>query len=60
MPRVPFHTLVWSREQRLYELYTQDRLEKRFRAGDETVWQIWLGEASSLNVYQEVRPRGGH
>ena len=58
MPRIPFHTLVWSREQRLYELYTQGQLEQRFRPGDETAWQIWLGEASNLNVCQEGRQRG--
>jgi hypothetical protein len=59
MPRIPFHTLIWSREQRLYELYTPGQWKRRLRAGDETVWQIWLGEASSLNVYQEVRSCGG-
>ncbi len=68
MPRRPFHILIWSREDHLYELSTQGQLEQRFRPEDETAWQSWLGEATSfafqgarghLNVYHEARPRGG-
>ena len=68
MPRVPLHALIWSRERSLYELYTQDRLERRFRPADDAAWLAWLSEATSfafhgaaggLNVYQEARPRGG-
>jgi LuxR family transcriptional regulator, maltose regulon positive regulatory protein len=68
MSRAPLHALIWSREQSLYELYTQGQLEQRFRPADEAAWLTWLGaatsfafhgEASSLNVYQEARPRGG-
>src|SRR6266700_3234945 len=68
MPRVPLHALTWSREQNLYELYTQGQLEQRFRPAEESAWLAWLREATSfafhgasgsLNVYQEARPRGG-
>src|SRR5262245_56751029 len=68
MSRTPHHALIWSKEQRLYELHTQDRLEQRFQSTDEAVWQSWLREvtsfafhspAGSLNVYLERRPRGG-
>jgi LuxR family transcriptional regulator, maltose regulon positive regulatory protein len=68
MSRVPLHALIWSREQCLYELYTQGRLEQCFQATDEAAWQSWLceatsfafhSEAGSLNVYRERRPRGG-
>ena len=68
MSRAPLHALIWSKEQRLYELHTQDRLEQRFQPTDEATWQSWLREvtsfafhspAGSLNVYLERRPRGG-
>jgi LuxR family maltose regulon positive regulatory protein len=68
MPRIPLHALIWSPDQRLYELYTQDQLEQRFRPADEAAWLTWLREATSfafhgasgsLNVYREARPRGG-
>ena len=68
MGRTPLHALIWSQEQRLYELHTQDRLEQRFQPTDEAAWQSWLREATSfafhspagsLNVYLERRPRGG-
>lgn len=68
MSRTPLHALTWSTEQRLYELYTQNRLVQRFQPTDEAAWLAWLGEASSfafhgkggsLNVYLEQRPRGG-
>ena len=68
MPRVPLHALIWSREQGLYELYTQGQLEQRFQPADEAAWLAWLGSVSSfafhgtfgsLNVYLERRPRGG-
>ena len=68
MSRAPLHALIWSQEQRLYELHTQDRLEQRFQPTDEATWQSWLREvtsfafhspAGSLNVYLERRPRGG-
>jgi len=68
MSRAPLHALTWSREQRLYELHTQGRLEQRFQPTDEAAWQSWLREvtsfafhspAGSLNVYRERRPRGG-
>ncbi|HEX6555780.1 MAG TPA: LuxR C-terminal-related transcriptional regulator [Ktedonobacteraceae bacterium] len=68
MGRAPLHALIWSQEQRLYELHTQDRLEQRFQPTDEATWQSWLREvtsfafhspAGSLNVYLERRPRGG-
>src|ERR1051326_3840828 len=68
MPRSPHHKLIWSREHRLYELYTQGHLGQRFRPGDGAAWQTWLGKETSLafqgvsgnlNVYYEARPRGG-
>src|SRR6266852_9414432 len=68
MSRTPLHALIWSEEQRLYELHTQDRLEQGFQPTDEATWQSWLREvtsfafhspAGSLNVYLERRPRGG-
>jgi LuxR family maltose regulon positive regulatory protein len=68
MPRVPLHALIWSSDQSLYELYTQDQLEQRFRPADEAAWLAWLrevtsfafhGASGSLNVYLEGRPRGG-
>src|SRR6266571_5751053 len=68
MSRTPLHALIWSQEQRLYELHTQNRLEQRFQQTDEATWQSWLREvtsfafhspAGSLNVYLERRPRGG-
>ena len=68
MPRVPHHALIWSDSQRLYELYTQGQLERRFQPAEEAAWLAWLSSASSLafhgqggslNVYQEQRPRGG-
>src|SRR2546430_2560422 len=68
MPRVPLHALTWSREQNLYELYTQGQLQQRFRPAEEAAWLAWLGSVSSfafhspggsLNVYLEKRPRGG-
>jgi LuxR family maltose regulon positive regulatory protein len=68
MGRTPLHALIWSQEQRLYELHTQNRLEQRFQPTDEATWQSWLrevtsfafhSEGGSLNVYLERRPRGG-
>src|SRR5260370_34824953 len=68
MSSAPLHALIWSREQRLYELYTQGQLGQRFRPAEEAAWLAWLREVSSfafhgargsLNVYQERRPRGG-
>ncbi len=66
--RTPLHALIWSAEQRLYELYTRGQLQLRFRPAEEAVWLAWLGSVSafafhgkggSLNVYLEKRPRGG-
>jgi LuxR family transcriptional regulator, maltose regulon positive regulatory protein len=68
MPKLPFHAIAWSQDQSCYELYTQGRLQQRFRPADETAWLAWLrevtsfafhGESGSLNVYREARPRGG-
>src|SRR5713101_7671142 len=68
MSRAPLHALIWSREQRLYELYTQGQLGQRFRPAEEAAWLAWLREVSSfafhgpggsLDVYLERRPRGG-
>lgn len=68
MPRVPLHALIWSSDQGLYELYTQGQFQQCFQTADEAARLTWLreatsfafhGEASSLNVYRETRPRGG-
>ncbi|GHO68106.1 hypothetical protein KSC_069980 [Ktedonobacter sp. SOSP1-52] len=68
MSRAPLHALIWSKEQRFYELYTQGQLEQRFQPAEEAAWLAWLhgvssfafhGARGSLNVYQEQRPRGG-
>jgi ATP/maltotriose-dependent transcriptional regulator MalT len=68
MSRAPLHALTWSREQSLYELYTQGQLQQRFQPTNETAWLAWLdsatsfafhGKGGSLNVYLERRPRGG-
>jgi LuxR family transcriptional regulator, maltose regulon positive regulatory protein len=68
MPRVPLHALIWSSEDHLYELYTQGQLEQRIRSADKAAWRAWLrkissfafhGPSGSLNVYLEMRPRGG-
>ncbi len=68
MSRAPLHALIWSKEQRLYELYTQGQIEQRFQPAEEAAWLAWLhgvssfafhGKGGSLNVYQEQRPRGG-
>jgi len=68
MPRVPLHTLIWSRDQGCYALYMQDRLVQQVQPGDEAAWLAWLREVSSfafhgasgsLNVYLEARSPGG-
>ena len=68
MSRLPLHALIWSKEQRLYELYTQGQIEQRFQPAEEAAWLAWLhgvssfafhGARGSLNVYLEKRPRGG-
>ncbi|GHO48955.1 hypothetical protein [Ktedonospora formicarum] len=68
MSRAPLHALIWSKEQHLYEWYTQGQMTQRFQSTEETAWLAWLDEVSSfafhsargsLNVYQEQRPRGG-
>src|SRR5579859_257142 len=68
MGRLPLHALIWSEEQRLYELYTQGQLKQRFQPVEEAAWLAWLrgatsfafhSPAGSLNVYRESRPRGG-
>jgi LuxR family maltose regulon positive regulatory protein len=68
MGRAPLHALIWSREQHLYELYTQGRLEQRFQPAEGAAWLAWLGSATSfafhgvcghLNVHKEMRRRAG-
>jgi LuxR family maltose regulon positive regulatory protein len=68
MSRAPLHALIWSKEQRLYELYTRGQIEQRFQPAEEAAWLAWLhgvssfafhGASGSLNIYQEQRPRGG-
>src|SRR5215813_9870730 len=54
MSRAPLHALIWSKEQRLYELHTQDRLEQRFQPTDEATWQSWLREVTSF-AFQRSR-----
>ncbi|QBD82900.1 LuxR family transcriptional regulator [Ktedonosporobacter rubrisoli] len=68
MSRTPLHALVWSKEQRLYEWYTQGQIKQRFQPAEESAWLAWLhrvssfafrGISGSLNVHKEQRPRGG-
>ncbi|MGO8947885.1 MAG: LuxR C-terminal-related transcriptional regulator [Ktedonobacterales bacterium] len=68
MPRIPRHTLIWSKDRRHYELYRQGQLEARFRQANHAALLAWLAETTSfafrgpsgsLNVYHEARPRGG-
>jgi LuxR family maltose regulon positive regulatory protein len=65
MSRLPFQALIWSDEQRLYELYTKSQIEQRFQPAEEAAWLhgvssfAFHGARGSLNVYQEQRPRGG-
>jgi LuxR family maltose regulon positive regulatory protein len=67
MSRAPLHALIWSKEQRFYELYTRGRLKQRFQPAEETTWLAWLHEVSSfafhgargsLNVFLEQRAHG--
>jgi LuxR family maltose regulon positive regulatory protein len=64
MPRVPFYTLLWSRDRSHYELYTQGQFEQIFSSGDQNAWLTWLDDKTSfafqgacgrLNVYRESR-----
>src|SRR5260370_310557 len=68
MSRARLHALMRSKEQRLYELYSQGQIEQCFQPAEEAAWLAWLGSVSafafhgkggSLNVYLEKRPRGG-
>src|SRR5258708_32863342 len=68
MPRTPLHTLIWSQDSVLYELFCFDQVLGSFVPGDEEEWQAWLeahdsftfqGRQGRLNVYKEARPRGG-
>ena len=65
MPRVPLHALIWSRDQRGYALYTQNRLVQQMQPGDEAAWLrevssfAFHGASGSLNVYLEARSPGG-
>src|SRR5258708_11095089 len=68
MPRTPLHTLIWSQDSVLYELFCFDQVLGSFVPGDEEEWQAWLeahdsftfqGRQGRLNVYKEARGRGG-
>src|SRR5262245_37685430 len=67
MPKAPLHTLVWSTDQSLYELYSRGQLAHRFRPGDDDLWRRWLaahtafvfqGHSGRVNVHNEQRSRG--
>lgn len=58
MPRQPLHALIWSGDRNLYELYTQGRLDLRFRRSDEAQWLAWLAGQSSF-AFQGLQGRPG-
>src|SRR5262245_50150978 len=69
MPRAPLHTLVWSTDRTLYELYSRGQLAHRFWPGDDDRWRAWLaahtafvfqGRAGRINVHNEQRTRARH
>ena len=55
MPGKPLHALIWSSNLGLYELYTRDRLEQRFRPADEGSLQIGL---TLLSLETSAAPGG--
>ena len=68
MPRLPHHALVWSHTLGVYELFTRGQREQCLHRNDDAAWQAWLcaatsfafhGVSGSLNVYHEIRSRGG-
>ncbi len=67
MPKIPLHALIWSPEQRRYDLYIQGQQERQFFDGDEAEWLAWLanktsfafhGRAGRLLCYKEARAGG--
>ena len=66
MPKAPLHTLIWSTDQTLYELYSRGQLVHRFQPGDDDRWRSWLathtafvfqGRAGRINLHNERRTR---
>ena len=55
MSRAPLHALIWSEEQRLYELYTRGQLKHRFRPAEEAAWLAWLGSGVLLCLPRQRR-----
>jgi hypothetical protein len=54
MPRIPLHSLVWSEDHSLYELYTHGQFVQRFRPGDEEAWLIWLAEEEVIALQRRT------
>ncbi len=67
MPKPLLHVLIWSHEQKHYQLYSHDQPEQCFPPGDEPAFSRWLdehtafafeGQAGRISVLKEAR-RGG-
>ena len=67
MPKPLMYALIWSHEQKRYQLYSHGQPEQCFPPGDEPAFSRWLdehtalaflGQAGQISVLKEAR-RGG-
>src|SRR5947209_1680776 len=67
MPKAAVHTLTWSSERGMYDLYEQDDRDHPLLQGGDELWFAWLathtsfsfqGKHGQLNLLKEARPRG--
>ena len=67
MPKPLLHALIWSHEQKHYQLYSHGQPEQCFPPGDEPAFSRWVdehaafafeGQAGRISVLKEAR-RGG-
>jgi ATP/maltotriose-dependent transcriptional regulator MalT len=67
MPKAAMHTLVWSSERGMYDLYEQANRDHPLLPGGDELWFEWLanhtsfsfqGRYGQLNLLKEARPRG--
>src|SRR5438876_7363861 len=67
MPKPLLHALIWSHEQKHYQLYSHGQPEQCFPPGDEPAFSRWLdehtafafeGQAGQISVLKEAK-RGG-
>jgi LuxR family transcriptional regulator, maltose regulon positive regulatory protein len=67
MPKAAIHTLVWSSERGMYDLYEQANRNHPLLQGGDELWFEWLanhtsfsfqGRYGQLNLLKEARPRG--